>query len=38
MISRLNGKPSAVVAVYQLPGSNAVRRPPPSKVSWPNMK
>ena len=24
MISRLNGKPCAVVAVYQLPGSNAV--------------
>src|ERR1700759_1343165 len=25
MVSRLNGKPSAIVAVYQLPGSNAVR-------------
>jgi HAE1 family hydrophobic/amphiphilic exporter-1 len=25
MISRLNGKPCAVVAVYQLPGSNAVQ-------------
>src|SRR6202051_5169944 len=24
MVSRLNGKPSAIVAVYQLPGSNAV--------------
>jgi len=23
-LSRLNGKPSAIVAVYQLPGSNAV--------------
>src|SRR5580704_16339883 len=25
MLSRLNGKPSAIVAVYQLPGSNAVQ-------------
>src|SRR6266481_1806277 len=25
IISRLNGKPSAIVAVYQLPGSNAVQ-------------
>ena len=25
MVSRLNGKPSAIVAVYQLPGSNAVQ-------------
>ena len=25
MIGRLNGKPSAVIAVYQLPGSNAVQ-------------
>jgi hydrophobic/amphiphilic exporter-1 (mainly G- bacteria), HAE1 family len=25
LISRLNGKPSAIVAVYQLPGSNAVQ-------------
>src|SRR5207253_5578398 len=24
IVSRLNGKPSAIVAVYQLPGSNAV--------------
>src|ERR1700752_3105294 len=24
MVSRLNGKPSAIIAVYQLPGSNAV--------------
>ena len=24
MAGRLNGKPSAVIAVYQLPGSNAV--------------
>jgi len=23
-LSRLNGKPSAIIAVYQLPGSNAV--------------
>ena len=25
IIGRLNGKPSAVIAVYQLPGSNAVQ-------------
>ena len=25
LISRLNGKPSAIVAVYQLPGSNAIQ-------------
>src|SRR6266851_9189235 len=25
IVSRLNGKPSAAVAVYQLPGSNAVQ-------------
>jgi hydrophobic/amphiphilic exporter-1 (mainly G- bacteria), HAE1 family len=25
MVSRLNGKPAAVIAVYQLPGSNAVQ-------------
>ena len=25
LISRLNGKPSAIIAVYQLPGSNAVQ-------------
>ncbi len=25
MISRLNGKPSAIIAVYQLPGTNAVQ-------------
>jgi HAE1 family hydrophobic/amphiphilic exporter-1 len=24
VIGRLNGKPSAVIALYQLPGSNAV--------------
>jgi len=25
IVSRLNGKPAAIVVVYQLPGSNAVR-------------
>ena len=25
LISRLNGKPAAAIAVYQLPGSNAVQ-------------
>ena len=25
IVGRLNGKPSAIIAVYQLPGSNAVR-------------
>jgi len=24
-ISRLNGKPSAIIAIYQLPGSNALQ-------------
>ena len=34
MIGRLNGKPCAVVAVYQLPGSNAVKPLPQCGRSW----
>jgi len=32
--ARLNGKPSAIVAVYQLPGTNAVKRSRASGSSW----
>jgi len=31
---RFNGKPSAVIAVYQLPGSNAVETANGSRSSW----
>src|ERR1700756_44401 len=38
MISRLNGKPCAVVAVYQLPGSNAVETAAAVRVLMRQMK
>jgi len=28
VVSRLNGRPAAIIALYQLPGSNAVQTPP----------
>jgi len=34
IIGRLNGKPSAVLALYQLPGSNALEAERASKVAW----
>jgi len=38
MISRLNGKPCAVVAVYQLPGSNAVETAAAARTLMAQMK
>jgi hydrophobic/amphiphilic exporter-1 (mainly G- bacteria), HAE1 family len=38
MIGRLNGKPSAIIAVYQLPGSNAIETVDRAKALMEEMK
>src|SRR5579875_2885072 len=38
LVSRLNGKPSAIVAIYQLPGSNAVQAASSVKKLMSDMK